>query len=410
MVDRTPKRRGEPLEQSSKRARSTTGRVGIREQEGSEHEESDEEEDGGGGGVVAAELMHDLDSEDTEAGRGGVGSHERADAVDGGERAENADLDAQAAARSGEYAWIGELVKGGPCSFVKECSHIRTWRILPVKALRKVSKLLCKIGTTAISGPTEEDRELAWLAFFALPALLLRAKLREGSEVGPQRVEGAKPDQIIMERAIRAEKGRWTELVRELEVDIALQKAKKPGAAGQIASPGDPVSAAAADGFCRLASTGQHGKAARNVVQAPVIQPCEQLKESLPKKIYPAEETELSNLQLLRARVLQEQAPVEDVEKSKSSFARGRVTSNNMDKPGTRGGEMSILKHWRPQRQRRSLRNLRFNSSQVRHLCWRTRYWACRRYHRAIRRPTPQPTHGPLGRRTLSGGGRWGRR
>ena len=83
MVDRTPKRRGEPLEQSSKRARSTTGRVGIREQEGSEHEESDEEEDGGGGGVVAAELMHDLDSEDTEAGRGGVGSHERADAVDG---------------------------------------------------------------------------------------------------------------------------------------------------------------------------------------------------------------------------------------------------------------------------------------------------------------------------------------
>ena len=322
MVDRTPKRRGEPLEQSSKRARSTTGRVGIREQEGSEHEESDEEEDGGGGGVVAAELMHDLDSEDTEAGRGGVGSHERADAVDGGERAENADLDAQAAARSGEYAWIGELVKGGPCSFVKECSHIRAWRILPVKALRKVSKLLCKIGTTAISGPTEEDRELAWLAFFALPALLLRAKLREGSEVGPQRVEGAKPDQIIMERAIRAEKGRWTELVRELEVDIALQKAKKPGAAGQIASPGDPVSAAAADGFCRLASTGQHGKAARNVVQAPVIQPCEQLKESLPKKIYPAEETELSNLQLLRARVLQEQAPVEDVEKFKEFFRK----------------------------------------------------------------------------------------
>ena len=191
MVDRTPKRRGEPLEQSSKRARSTVGRVGIREEEGSVHEEtqeSDEAEDGGSGVVAAAELMRDLDSEESgrEAERGGVGSHERADAVDGGERAENADLDAQAAAPSGEIGWIGELVKGGPCNFVKDCSHIRTWRILPIKALRKVSKLLCKIGTTAVSGSTEEDRELAWLAFFAFPALLLRAKVREGSEVGPR--------------------------------------------------------------------------------------------------------------------------------------------------------------------------------------------------------------------------------
>ena len=85
MEDRTPKRRGEPLEQSSKRARSTVGRVGIREEEGSVHEESDEAEDGGSGVVAAAELMRDLDSEESgpEAERDSVGSHEGADAVDG---------------------------------------------------------------------------------------------------------------------------------------------------------------------------------------------------------------------------------------------------------------------------------------------------------------------------------------
>ena len=188
--------------------------------------------------------------------------------------------------------------------------------------MSKVAKILCKIGRTALNGPTAEDRELAWLAFFAVPALLLRAKLREGSEVGPQRVEGEKPDSIIMERAIRAEKGQWSELVRELKVDIALQKAKPRGV---VKFPdGEQVSAAVADGFCRLAQTGQHGKAARHVSQAPVIQPCQQLRESLPKKIYEAEESEMKKLTLLREEILLDEVPVEDIDNFKSYF-RGRA-------------------------------------------------------------------------------------
>ena len=165
---------------------------------------------------------------------------------------------------------------------------------MPVKALRKVAKLVCKIGKNALSGSTAESRELAWMAFFALPVLLLRAKLREASEVGPQRVSGEKPDSIIMERAIRAEKGKWGELIREMKVDAALQR--KPRSVAHIASPGDPVSSAVADGFCRLAMTGQNGKAARHVTQAPVIQQCPELRESLPTKIFAAEPNEMSSL------------------------------------------------------------------------------------------------------------------
>ena len=142
------------------------------------------------------------------------------------------------------------------------------------------------------------------MAFFALPVLLLRAKLREASEVRPQRVSGDKPDAIIMERAIRAEKGKWGELIREMKVDVALQNSREPRSVVHIASPGDPVSSAVADGFCRLAMTGQNGKAPRHVTQAPVIQQCPELSSALPSKILAAEPNEMSSLSKMREDIL----------------------------------------------------------------------------------------------------------
>ena len=150
------------------------------------------------------------------------------------------------------------------------------WRILPRRAAPRVAKILRRIAKVALKGPTAESRELAWLAFFFLPVLLLRAKLRSGEEVSPQRIEGEKPDQIITDRASKADKGRWEELIHEFNTDVALNRARPRPQAPTVANPGDPVSAQVADSFCRLASTTQDGKAARQVTQAPCIPPCQE--------------------------------------------------------------------------------------------------------------------------------------
>ena len=70
--------------------------------------------------------------------------------------------------------------------------------------------------------------------------------------------------------------------------------------------------------------TGQNGKAARHVIQAPVIPQCPELRESLPTKIYAAESHEMSHLSELRDNILATPPPAEQVEEFKKHF-RGRA-------------------------------------------------------------------------------------
>ena len=235
------------------------------------------------------------DAEDhaiAQAARGGHEAHSSdeswVDEVDGADRQrEEAELEGAA------YAWLVPLVDLYADSTLGEfatSAGMPTWRYLNAAAARNFGAQVAPFARDLVAGSAAAE-----VAFLTAPWLLLRAPKRDADD-GARAGSGVAAQ--VHERCKRAAAGDWASLVEEFRAAARITQLKQAAADAPVPpQPAQAPTARQADSFCRLAASGQAGRAARQLLSSPVIATCPALLEALPRKIIPPEPERTARLQ-----------------------------------------------------------------------------------------------------------------